>query len=277
MKPGAFSYHRATSLEDATAALRSADGMAKVLAGGQSLVPMLNLRLAPADLLVDVNRIASLRETVSDSDTIRYGALTTHAAFEDRTVPDGSNGLMPFVARRIAYRAVRTRGTIGGALALADPSADWLAAAIALEASVEVVGASGQRTVPVAELVIGPYMALLEDDEIIERVAVPRRLGGERWGYSKVALKVGEYAKSLAIVLLDAGRAHCRAVLGAVDGAAPLVLERTAQALLDGAAGPDLAAVVRRELDESDYELTAAQLTLHATTVARAAEDARAQ
>ncbi len=95
---------------------------------------MLNLRLAPVDKLVDLTRIDALRQAEERADCIRYGALLTHAAFEDRRVPDASNGLMPFIGSQIAYRAVRTRGTIGGAIALADPAADWLTTIIALEA-----------------------------------------------------------------------------------------------------------------------------------------------
>src|SRR4051812_33777453 len=110
MKPAPFSYSAATSSEAALEAL-SAAAAPRVLAGGQSLVPMLNLRLAPADAVLDITRIPELRVVEDGKSSIRYGALTTHAAFEDGAVPDGSNGLMQHVASRIAYRAVRCRGT----------------------------------------------------------------------------------------------------------------------------------------------------------------------
>ena len=145
MKPAPFSYYRATSVEDAITALSSADGMAAVLAGGQSLVPMLNLRLSPVDYLIDLRPIAALSRQQETPEAICYGALTTHAAFEDGVVPDGTNGLMRYVASRIAYRAVRNRGTLGGALALADPAADWLTTAVALDATVTLTGPDGQR------------------------------------------------------------------------------------------------------------------------------------
>ena len=121
MKPAPFSYYRATSVEDAITALSGADGMAAVLAGGQSLVPMLNLRLSPVDHLIDLRPITALSRQEETPEAICYGALTTHAAFEDGAVPDGTNGLMRYAAAHIAYRAVRNRGTLGGALALADP------------------------------------------------------------------------------------------------------------------------------------------------------------
>ena len=128
MKPAPFSYHRARSVEDAVSALANCSGTAQALAGGQSLVPMLNLRLVLVDLVVDLGAIAALKVATETPSSIRYGALLPHVAFEERRVPDASNGLMPLVAAHIAYRAVRTRGTIGGAIALADPAADWLTA-----------------------------------------------------------------------------------------------------------------------------------------------------
>src|SRR4051812_4924748 len=163
MKPAPFTYHRASSIDDAIAHLTAGDMIVRPLAGGQSLVPMLNLRLAPADRLVDLTRILALRQTEEGPDNIRYGALVTHAAFEDRKVPDASNGLMPFIGSQIAYRAVRTRGPIGGALALADPAADWLTAIIALEAEIALVGPHGRRAILGTDFALGPYMTAIED------------------------------------------------------------------------------------------------------------------
>jgi carbon-monoxide dehydrogenase medium subunit len=187
MKPASFSYHRAASIDDAVAMLADASAMSRPLAGGQSLVPMLNLRLAPVDRLIDLSRIAALKQVDEGKEHIRYGALITHAAFEDCAVSDGSNGLMPYVGAQIAYRAVRTRGTIGGALALADPAADWLTTVIALEADILVAGPSGRRTIAAADFAVGPYMTALQDSEIVEAIAVPRRPASERWGHVKVA------------------------------------------------------------------------------------------
>ena len=276
MKPAAFAYHRATSIADAIGALVSANGTARTLAGGQSLVPLLNLRLVPVDMLVDLGYLTELRQSAEQPAGIRYGALVTHAAIEDRHVPDGSNGLMPFVAARIAYRAVRTRGTIGGSIALADPAADWLPAFVTLDATIGVAGPNGRRTVPAPDFVVGPYTTVLGDDELIESITVPRRSASERWGYYKVVLKVGDYAKSLAIVLIDAPRRFARVTLGAVDGA-PLVLAQSARAALDGSHGDALAAIVRSEMAASGRDLSPIKLTLHTTTVVRAIMDARAR
>ena len=274
MKPAPFSYYRATSVEDAITALSGADGMAAVLAGGQSLVPMLNLRLSPVDHLIDLRPITALSRQEETPEAICYGALTTHAAFEDGAVPDGTNGLMRYAASHIAYRAVRNRGTLGGALALADPAADWLTTAVALDASVTLTGPDGQRYLAITDFVVGPYYTQIAEHEIIDSVVVPRRSATERWGYYKVAPKVGEYAKSLAVALVDSEKASARLVIGAWSDV-PLVLEASASALLDGAKKNDLSVIVQNELDLKMPSLSPAERRLHTATAVRAAEQTR--
>jgi carbon-monoxide dehydrogenase medium subunit len=269
MKPAPFAYHRAVSIEDAIAQLKDADAIVRPLAGGQSLVPMLNLRLAPADKLVDLTRINELRQIEQRPDCIRYGALVTHAAFEDGLVPDASNGLMPFVGSQIAYRAIRTRGTIGGAVALADPAADWLTAIIALEASIALVGPNGRREISSVDFALGPYMTAIDDGELIEAIIVPRRPVSERWGHCKLARKTGEYAESMAIAVLDKASGKARLVLGATDGA-PLVLERSSREIAGGTGGAGLAAVIRQELIDSGRDFSPEKLLLHGTVALRA-------
>ena len=274
MKPAPFSYYRATSVEDAITALSGADGMVAVLAGGQSLVPMLNLRLSPVDHLIDLRPITALSRQEETPEAICYGALTTHAAFEDGAVPDGTNGLMRYAASHIAYRAVRNRGTLGGALALADPAADWLTTAVALDASVTLTGPDGQRYLAITDFVVGPYYTQIAEHEIIDSVVVPRRSATERWGYYKVAPKVGEYAKSLAVALVDSEKASARLVIGAWSDV-PLALEASASALLDGAKQNDLSMIVKNELDLKMPSLSPAERRLHTATAVRAAEQTR--
>jgi carbon-monoxide dehydrogenase medium subunit len=269
MKPAPFTYHRASSIDDAIAHLQGGDAIVRPLAGGQSLVPMLNLRLAPADKLVDLTRIDALRRSEERPDCIRYGALVTHAAFEDRLVPDASNGLMPFVASQIAYRAIRTRGTIGGALALADPAADWLTTIVALEAEIALVGPNGRRAIAGTDFALGPYMTAIEDAELIEAIAVPRRPASERWGHYKVARKTGEYAESMAIALIDKTRGIARLVVGATDGA-PLVLDKSSREIAAGSGGAALVDAIRRELADSGRGFSPEKLLLHCTTAVRA-------
>jgi aerobic carbon-monoxide dehydrogenase medium subunit len=273
MKPAPFAYHRATSIEDAIAQLNDEQTMARPLAGGQSLVPMLNLRLAPVQKLVDLSRIEALRRVDEQAGRIAYGALLPHAAFEDGRIPDGSNGLMRFIGGQIAYRAVRTRGTIGGALALADPAADWLTTVIALEGEMVLVGPRGRRSLAAADFVTGPYMTALDQAELLESVVIPRRPRTERWGHYKVTRKTGEYADSMAIALFDPDSRKARLVVGAVDGA-PIVLEKAALEIGKGANEERLQAAIRHELAGSDRAFSPAKLQLHVTAALRAVRKA---
>jgi hypothetical protein len=161
MKPAAFDYVRPKSLDEAVGILSAAAGdaqvEAQVMAGGQSLVAMMNLRVAAPDLLVDIARLEELRAVSETSDHVVLGACVTHAAIEDGLVPDPSRGLMPDVASNLAYRAVRTRGTLGGSLALSDPAADWPAVMSALAAQVMLRGPAGERSVDAVDFATGVY------------------------------------------------------------------------------------------------------------------------
>src|SRR4051812_37492807 len=161
MKAAAFEYARAESLAEAIKVLCSATEAgqdAQVMAGGQSLLAMMNLRVSSPDLLVDISRIEQLRVVLDDeSDAIRIGACVTHAAIEDRAMPDPSRGLMPMVAGNLAYRAIRTRGTLGGSLALSDPAGDWVTVMQAIGARVGLVGDKGRREVEALGFTTGLY------------------------------------------------------------------------------------------------------------------------
>lgn len=273
MKPAPFIYFRPNTMDEAVRLLADAGGSARPLAGGQSLVAMLNLRLAPVERLIDIAALSDLRSSQDAGGAFLYGALTTHAAFEDGTVPDITNGLMRHVAARIAFRAVRNRGTIGGAIALADPAADWLTTIVALEAKLHLVGPGGRRAVPADEFVLGPYLTALDEAELLAAVEIRKRPSSERWGYFKVATKIGEYAESMSLVVLDRGAKAARVVLGAADGA-PIVLSQTAARLLQGAAPESLGNVVRQELIDAERDFTPAKLLMHTTTTLRAIRDA---
>jgi carbon-monoxide dehydrogenase medium subunit len=273
MKPAPFAYARPESLADAVQLL--GESGARPLAGGQSLVPMLNLRLAPVERLVDLAGAAELRAVRDSADSILYGAMIAHAAFEDGEVPDGSNGLMPFIAGQFAFRAVRNRGTIGGALALADPAADWLTAMVALEARLHLIAATGRRIVAAEEFVLGPYFTVLGEGELIEAVEVPKRIKSERWGHAKVAMKVGEYAKSMAVSLMDRSTGRARLVLGAADGP-PIVLDEIAARTLHGAPAGELRPALRDALLAADRGFGPAKLAMHTTTLLRALGQAAA-
>src|SRR6187401_1826338 len=141
MKPVAFDYERPTTLADAAILLGQSNGFSKVIAGGQSLGPMLNLRLAQPELLIDITAIDDLKRAEAGKDTLLIGSCITHADIEDQRIPDVTNGALPSVAAGIAYRAVRNRGTIGGSIVHADPAADWISALSALGAQAVILGA----------------------------------------------------------------------------------------------------------------------------------------
>lgn len=254
MKPVAFDYERVADVAAAVKCLAASAGMARVLAGGQSLGPMLNLRLAQPRLLVDVCGIAELRQTSATTEAQVVGACVTHAAIEDGDVPDATRGLMRAVAREIGYRAIRNRGTIAGSLCHADPAADWVSTLLLLDASVCIAGPEGLRDVPVTSFVTGAYATALGEAEMVTAVRIPRLSTAARWSYYKVCRKPGEFAEAIAGFLVDPERGSCRGVVGATHGA-PYVI-------------PDASALLRRfdtalalehlraaGLDGDDYEV----------------------
>lgn len=230
MKAAPFEYERPGDLTSVIAVIARTDLVVKLLAGGQSLGPMLNLRLAQPDVLVDITHIPELKRVEESADAITLGACITHADIEDGRIPDVTGGALPGVARDIAYRAVRNRGTIGGSLSHADPAADWISCLAAMGADILIRGPTGQRAIPVDALMTGAFETALDPAEIIEAIRIPRFSRNARWGYYKVARKTGEMAQAIGAVLHDPERAVLRAVMGATESlpivfsdAAPLI------------------------------------------------------
>ena len=201
MKAAPFEYVRPKSVAEASVALGRKGVTTAAIAGGQSLVPMLSLRVAPIDLLVDISRLDDLKAVAKTPDSVWIGALTTHAAIEDGKAPDIFAGLMRRVASQISYRAVRNHGTIGGSVALADPAADWPCCLIALDATLRIVGRNGVRVQRVADFVRGPYETALTTGDIIMGFDIPTPTAPLRWGFAKVARKSGAFAHSIAIAV----------------------------------------------------------------------------
>ena len=209
MKAPAVDYVRPRSLAEAVDLLAKHRGEARVIAGGQSLVAMMNLRVASPGLLIDISRLPDLSSVSDDADAVTLGACVTHAAIEDGRVADPSRGLMPRVAAGLAYRAIRNRGTIGGSLALSDPAAEWPAVLTSLDAEVMVCGSGGRRSVKCSEFTTGVFETVLAADEIIESVHIPKLSANARWGYLKLCRKSGEFASALAVAIADRTRGHC--------------------------------------------------------------------
>ena len=261
MKAPAVDYIRPRSLAEAVDLLAEHRGEARVIAGGQSLVAMMNLRVASPALLIDISRLPELSSVSDDNDGVTLGACVTHAAVEDGRAADPSRGLMPRAAATLAYRAIRTRGTIGGSLALSDPAAEWPAILTALDAEVMVRGPGGLRAIRCAEFTTGIFETGLATDEVIENVRIPKLSPDARWGYLKLCRKSGEFASALAVAVADRARGHSRVVLGAANGA-PLVLHETSRLISENgrgevreAAAADIGHAADRHFDEFQRNL----------------------
>lgn len=268
MKPAPFHYTHATSLAEAIGALAAPGADTKAVGGGQSLGPMLNLRLARPAQLVGLAHLAQMQETSETATTIRIAAGVTHAAIEDGRTPEPIPGILRHVAGGIAYRAVRNRGTIGGSLAHADPAADWVSAMTVLDAVIETASAGGGRHIPMQAFMLGAYRTALEPGEIIVAVRLPKFSGAARWGYDKICRKVGEFAMGIGAIVVDPERRYCRVVAGST-GAAPLVLDGLARQVSATARAPSRAEV-GRALDEAGLQAGAVKTQHLATSVSRA-------
>lgn len=228
MKAAAFAYSRPTAWSEALDLLQQG---ARPAAGTQSLGPMLNVRLAQPAHLADLRHLPGFAGVTLAGDTVRIGAGTTHAAIEDGAIPGRLGAILAAVARHIAYRAIRTRGTIGGSLAHADPAADWVAVLPALGGTAIALGPQGERRIPLTAFTLGLFTTALGDDELLRAVELPALPEGARWGHWKFCRKPGEFSQATACVLAVPGQ-PVRAVLAALD-APPLMIEDTAALLAD--------------------------------------------
>ena len=273
MKAPAVDYMRPRTLTEAVDLLAHASVEARVIAGGQSLLAMMNLRLASPGLLIDIARLPELLTVADDADAVTLGACVTHAAIEDGRVADPSHGLMRRIAATLGYRAIRTRGTIGGSLALSDPAAEWPAVLAALDAEVILYGSSGRRSLKCSEFTTGIFQTKLADNEIIERARVPKLSADARCGYVKLCRKSGEFANALAVVVADPRRGYWRVVCGAANGA-PLVLAATSRLVAEGPRGPDaLRGTIGSDLDHaSDRHFDDFHRNLHIVAAMRAVQ-----
>jgi aerobic carbon-monoxide dehydrogenase medium subunit len=226
MKPAPFAYARPASWREALALVASG---ARAAAGTQSLGPLLNLRLAQPDTLADLRHLPDYSGVAVVGDVVRIGAGTTHAAIEDGAVPGRTGEIMAAVARRIAYRPVRNRGTIGGSLAHADPAADWVAVLPALGGSAVALGPDGERRIALDRFVTGIFETALAAGELLRAIELPMLQGATRWGHWKFCRKTGDFSKATACLLSVPG-APLRVVLAALDR--PPLMIADASALL---------------------------------------------
>jgi aerobic carbon-monoxide dehydrogenase medium subunit len=280
MKPADFAYVRPGSLDEALRLLADNAGRGRLLAGGQSLGPMLNLRLATPELVIDVGRLPELQRVEMTDRGLVIGAGVCHADLEDGRVPDVASGLLRRVAAGIAYRAVRNRGTIGGSLAHADPAADWPPVMIALGAEVNIGSTRSRRHIAAADFATGVFATVLEPDEMIEAIQIPNAVSELRWGHYKISAKPGDFAESLAVAVIHKSGTGARAVL-AGRSQTPIMLLETGRAIAGVRSwSSDQHAIVAKTLDSDlarlgvGSQLSPEDRALHLASVSRAAREA---
>lgn len=238
MYPSRFRYEAPRSLDEAIALLRDGGGEAKVLAGGQSLIPLLKLRFAAPEMLVDINEIPGLDYHEVDTDgTIRIGALCRHADLEHSTMLASTQPTMAAAAPLIADPIVRNRGTLVGSLCHADPQGDWASVITALGGHVVAQGSGGRRNIGMTELVSGPFQNVLASDEIVVEAVVPAPKGTPAGGYLKLERRVGDFATAgVAVAIERSGGSITRAGI-ALTGVGPSTIDAAdaAQTLVGGA------------------------------------------
>ena len=235
MYPSRFRYVAPRSLEEAIALLREGGDDAKVMAGGQSLVPLMKLRFASPSLLVDINNVPGLGYHRQEPDgTLHVGALCRHAELERSVLLADSQPTMAAAAPLIADPLVRNRGTLVGSLCHADPQGDWASVAMALGGSLVAQGPAGRRTIPVADFVVGPFQNVLGTDEIAVEAIIPAAVGTRSGGYLKLERRVGDFATvGVAVAIESSGDQVTRAGIALTGvGGSTIAAAEAARALV---------------------------------------------
>jgi carbon-monoxide dehydrogenase medium subunit len=245
VKPSRFHYHAPATVADAVGVLAEHGDEAKLLAGGQSLVPMMSLRLATFAHLVDLNRVAGLDTIERSNGDVRVGAIVRQAQAEHDATVAADAPLLAKALPHIGHFQIRNRGTIGGSLAHSDPASELPAVALALDATLRANGPGGERSINAADFFDGPFQTTLAEDEILTAVSFPVWSGASGFAIEEVTRRHGDFALCGAVcgVTLD-GDTVTRAAI-AMFGVGPTAVRATAaeQALIAAGAGADLASV----------------------------------
>jgi carbon-monoxide dehydrogenase medium subunit len=208
VKPAAFAYAKACSLDDAIRLLGEHKGDAKLLAGGQSLVPLMNLRLAAPEVLIDLNGIAELQGVREDGDRLAIGAMTRHREVAESPAVRSACPLLARAAGLIGYPAIRNRGTLGGSIVHADPASEMPCVALTLDAELVVIGPGGRRTIAAEDVFLTHFTTSLEPDELLVEIRYPRLADGDGWDFVEFSRKNGDFA--VAAVAVEVRRADGR-------------------------------------------------------------------
>jgi carbon-monoxide dehydrogenase medium subunit len=204
VKPAPFDYACPGTLEDALALLADGGEDAKVLAGGQSLLPAMNLRLARPSLLVDIGRVPGLDRVEVGDDAVAIGATARHRTLElDRTVPGALGHLLRDAGGLIGHVPIRMRGTFGGSLAHADPASEWPLVALAADARLEARSVRGHRTIPAPEFFVSVFTTALAPDEVLARAVLPLPSPAARAGFAELSRRAGDFALVACAALVD--------------------------------------------------------------------------
>ena len=224
MKPPPFAYECPHDVDEAVALLAAHGGDARPLAGGQSLVPLLNFRLARPEVLVDLNRIETLGRIAVSEDGLRIGAMARQASVEAHAGVAQGWPILPEAIRHIAHPQIRNRGTIGGSLAHNDPAAELPAVMLALDAEMMAQGPQAQRVIAAGDFFAGTMETALAPDELLTEIRVPALPAGTGWGFQEAARRQGDFALVAVVALLrpaGAGQIDARIVVtGTGDGPA---------------------------------------------------------
>jgi len=252
MKPALFSYVRADSVDQVLDLLQQHGDEAAILAGGQSLVPMLNMRFARPGLVVDINELSALAGIERTDDALRIGALTRYVELAQSELLRAELPLIAAALPQIAHPAIRNRGTIGGSLALADPAAEMPACAVALDATVVLRSRGGERTVPAQEFVTGTYATERREDELLTEIRFPLPAADAVSSFYELSRRHGDFALAGAAChgRADGGRLHMlRLVCFGVEDR-PVLAERAAAAACAGPLDDEAFARVAAALDD---------------------------
>jgi aerobic carbon-monoxide dehydrogenase medium subunit len=259
MKPARFDYVRPASLGDAVTLLAAHGGEAKVLAGGQSLMPVLNFRLAAPRVLVDIGRIPGLNRISVGADGVSLGALVRWRDIEQHPALAAAHPLLAEAIGHVAHYQIRNRGTVGGSIAHADPAAEMPGIAVACDAQIVVTGSGGQRTIAAADFFVGALTTVLAPDEVIVEVRLPPWPASRRFAFEEFSRRKGDFALAGVAVFYDLDT-QGRAVdphIGAIGVTSRPVRLKAAEAALAGKAIDDAAiqaaaAVADEGLDVSE-------------------------
>ena len=237
MIPGVFDYHSPNSLDEAISLLKQHSGDAKILAGGQSLIPAMRFRLAVPSILIDINRLNDLRYVEERGDHLAIGAMTREHTLEDSPVVRSSYPLLYDTAVVIADPLVRNQATVGGNIAHADPANDHPATMLAYDATVVAKGPGGERTIAIDDFFTGLFENAMGEDEILTEIRIPKPSAGSGGAYTKFERKVGDYAISAAAVQLRlSGDTIAEARIGLTNVSAVPIRAKSAEAALVGKA-----------------------------------------